>query len=384
MSEPEKKPEAPPPQPPSLGALFEASLTALVNAPGVFHGLSERPAPGGGAVFALALAWGALFFALNLVSVSLSNPGALTAVEPWKLAAVGALGLGVWASLFLLGASILYGLGRALGAEGDYARALLVAAIVLATAPVQALANFFPSAWIVPTVLAAWMAACGLEKLFKANAWAARGVCAVFAAGALALQYGARSFVEQAVAARRFATDAAQAAKAADAFGSNLEGMQQQMLALQQAQQDAMNPQRPAAGGSSLDLLRGPGGEAAPASAQEAQKQMIRQAMAGGEAMNKNMIGMLDSIAPMLDNPMLTKNMPPEQQKDMAELRGMIVGLKADIASGRITSDAEQAQRMAKVQSLVMRMMTAAAAMPKPGQMPGAPGGAPPSPEGKK
>jgi len=50
MSEAEKKkPDAPPPAPPSAGTLLEQGLLALVDAPGAFARLAARPAPADGA-----------------------------------------------------------------------------------------------------------------------------------------------------------------------------------------------------------------------------------------------------------------------------------------------------------------------------------------------
>lgn len=182
-----------PSAPPTLGELCEFALTALVNAPGVFLRLSERPAPSPGTPFLLALFWGVIFFALNLIHVALSHPAALSFPEPWKIAAVVLFGLGMWTALYLLGASLIYGLGRALGSRGDFDRALLLAAITLAAAPLQALCSWVATAWALPAVIAAWVLACGLSALFKAAPWSARGVCAVLAAGMLALQYAARA-----------------------------------------------------------------------------------------------------------------------------------------------------------------------------------------------
>ena len=252
MSEPvaEKK-EAPPPKAPALPELLELSLTALVNAPGVFARLEARPAPGPGAIFAAALFWGGLFFALNLVQIALSNPALLQSYPAWQIGAVGLLGLGAWASLYLLASSLLYGLGRGLGSAGDFDRALLVAAVALAAAPVQALSRLLPAAWFVPALLAAWIAACGLAALFKADAWAARGVCAVLAAAVLGLQYGTGLMVDKYSAAAQMAAVAAQAAPTADQMAE----LQRQMQQVQ-----AAAAQGPAAGAPPRGAPGGPRG----------------------------------------------------------------------------------------------------------------------------
>jgi hypothetical protein len=371
MSEPaaEKK-EAPPARAPAIGELLELSLTSLVNAPGVFAKLESRPFPGPGAAFLAALFWGALFFALNLVHVALSNPALLRSYPEWQIAAVGLLGLGAWASLYLLASSLVYGLGRGLGSAGDFDRALLVAAVALAAAPVQAMCRWFPAAWAAPALVAAWITACGLEALFKANAWAARGACAALAAAVIGLQYGAGLLIDRYAAAAQMAAVAAQAAPSAD----QLAELQRQMQRVQEAAMQAPAAGAAPAGPSSLDLLRGPAGEEAPAPGPTDLQQM-KQMTAQGDAMNKSMAGMLDTIAPLLNNPMITQNMSPAQKADYAELTKMIQDLKAGMASDSITSQQEQQAKMMKIQQLVMRLMSAGMTMPK---------AAPPAPGAKK
>lgn len=372
-----EKPKEPLPVAPGVGELCELALTALVNAPGVFLRLSARPAPRPGSSFLLALACGASFFALNLIRVALSHPAELQAVAPWKIGAVFAAALGVWAALYLLVTSFVYGLGRALGAAGDFDRALLVAALVLATAPLQALCSWFPAAWVLPAVLAAWIMACGLSSQFTADAWAARGVCAVLAAGALALQYGAGLLVEKYAETARLASAAASAAPSAD----QLVDLQKQLQQVQALAVEA-NPdpaQRGSAQGdsaklnrSSLDLLSGPADAPQGDSPRPlTERQQLAQMSASGDAMNASVIGMLDSIGPMLNNPAITQGMTPPQKADYAELQKMIAELKAGMAAKTITTPAQQQAQMMKIQGLVMRMMSAGITMPQVTPAPG-------------
>jgi len=367
---PEKK-EAPAPLPPKAAELLELSLTALVNAPGVFAKLEARPAPGPGTSLAAALAWGALFFGLNLVHIALASPGVLQAYAPWQVAAVALLALGVWTGLFLLGASFVYGLGRVLGSAGDFDRALLVAAVVLAAAPAQALAGWFPMAWTVPALVAAWMLACGLSSQFKTDAWAARGVAAVLAGGFLAVQWGAGRMIERYAGAAQLATAAAQTASAA----SQLAELQSQMQQMQAVSEDAAQAAAPQGSSSSLDLLRGPDAPAADgAAAPPTNLQQLNQMNAAGDAMNKSTLMMLDSIAPMLNNPMITKNMTLQQKADFDELKRMMADMKSEMSQNKVTSQDAQQAKMVKIQQLVMRMMSAgmAAQPPAPAPAPGA------------
>lgn len=370
MSEPSaEKKEIPAASAPSLGELFELSLTALVDAPGVFSRLSERPAPGPGAALLAALAWGGAFFALNLTRVALAHPAALQAYEPWKIAAVFAAALGVWAALYLLASSLVYGLGRSLGSAGDFDRALLVAAIALAASPAHALCAWIPPAMPVPTLVAAWIAACGLAALFKANAWAARGACAALAAGVLALQYGAGLLADKYAGPARLAASAAQSAPSPDQLVDLQRQMEQVQALAVEAQQNVSNAQ---SGQSSLDLLRGPAAEDAPP-AGPTERQQLAQMSASGDAMNKSVLGMLDSIAPMLDNPAITQNMSLQQKSDYAELKKLITGLKTGMSANTITSPQEQQAQMMRIQQLVMRVMSAGIPMPKANPPPGEP-----------
>lgn len=363
MSDPTpEKSNEPAPLPPKLGELFELSLTALLNAPGVFAGLEARPSPSPGISLVTALAWGAAFFALNLLHVAIANPAALQAYQTWQIGAIALCGLGLWTALYLLGASLFYGLGRALGSAGDFDRALLAATVTLAAAPVQAVCAWFPMAWVAPSILAAWIAACGLSALFKADPWASRGVCTVLAGGVLALQYGAGLVVEKYSAAAQFAAVAAQAAPAA----SQLAELQQQMLQVQAAAEQAQqNVQAPGVTGkSSLDLLRGPAGETATPPG-PAMNQKIDQMRAQGDAMNRSAITMLDSISPMLNNPVLTQNMSLEQKSDFVALKTMIQDMKTDMSNNKITSPQEQQAKMLKIQQLMMRVLSSGMTMPK-------------------
>jgi hypothetical protein len=355
--------EAPALAAPSIAELFELGVLALVNAPGVFERLAARPSPKPGAPFLIALAWGAAFFGLNLVHVAISAPGRLSGYAPWQFAAVAAAGLGAWIALYLLGSAFVYGLGRALGSEGGFDRALLVAAVTLAAAPAQALMRWAPLAWFAPALVAGWIASCGLRSLFKADAWAARGMCAALTAGALALQYGAGVAMERYGAAASFAAAAAQGGSPAQ-----LADLQKQMQE-GQAIVDAVPPMELAKPGqSSLDLLRADGGgDAAPTG--PTQIQQLKEMSAKGDvvsaqsdALGNSVVNMLSTLEPMLNNPAITQNMSLQQKSDYKELKGLIAALKGDIASKKHVSAKDQQDQMLKIQRLLMGLMTPAAA----------------------
>ena len=345
---------------PGIKELLELALTALINAPRVFARLEARPTPSPGASFLLALAWGALFFALNLMHAAVANPALLRAYAPWQIGAAAIFGLGAWTALYVLGSSFIYGLGRMLGRAGDFDRALLITALALTAAPALALSWWFPPAWAVPAVVASWMLACGLSALFKTDPWAARGVCAVLAAGVLALQYGAGMVVEKYSAAAQLAAVAAQAAPSANQIAE----LQRQLEEVRATAVDMSKVAPPQANESSLDLLRGPVG-AEPHPTGMTPKQQLAQMSASGDAVNKSALAMLDSMGPLLSNPMITNSMTAPQKANFAELQKMISVLKTDLAANTITSPQEQQARMAKIQKLVMRMMSAGMTMPE-------------------
>lgn len=124
-----------------------------------------------------------------------------------------------------------------------------------------------------------------------------------------------------------------------------------------------VSPQEAPAGQSGLDLLRNPDGAAAPEGPD--QQRQIAQAMASGDAMSQSAVAMLDSLAPMLNNPALTRNMKPRQKADFAELKKMIADLKSGIASGATITPEEQQKNMLKIQQLTLRMMGAGLNIPK-------------------
>lgn len=172
----------------------------------------------------------------------------------------------------------------------------------------------------------------------KTKLWVSVAGCVLIAAGFLVVRYGARERVDNTPPL------------------PDLQNMQMQQV-------QAVTGQEAPAGQSGLDLLRNPDGSAAPEGLNEQQR--IAQAMAAGDAMNQNAVAMLDSLAPMLNNPLITRNMKPRQKADFAELKKMIAGLKSRIASGAPITPEEQQKNMLKIQQLTLRMMGAGLNMTK-------------------
>ncbi len=365
MSEPEKKkPDAPPPPPPpSAATLLEQGLVGLVDAPGVMARLGTRPAPPASASLIAGAAWGVVFFGLNVAHAAASGAAARFAAFPaWQYAAVGAAALGAWVALLLLCSSALYALARALGGtSGDFGRALELSALVAASGAFQALGAFVPVLWFLPLAAAAWIASCGLIALFGAGPAASRAACALLAALGLAAQYGAGAAL--AGAAARLPAEAVEAT-------ADFSEIQKQ---LEQAQAQAEAP--PAApGGSGLDLLRGPGeagGERELTLAER--KALVDNMRAQGDAMNKSVLAMLDSMMPMLKSAGSAKNMTAAQRADYAELTKLMDEMRTSLAENKPMSPQQHGEQMLKIQRLSMRMMAAGLAAPAPGAAPAEP-----------
>lgn len=358
------KPEAPPPQPPGLGELFERSLSSLfLGRPG-YARLLERPAPSFGVMTGLALGFAVTALGLNTALTAISQPALLGAYPAWFYAAVAAASLGLCLAFLLLSAAALYGLGKALGGEGGFERAYLAAAMLFALAPLQSLTGLFPYAWLAPSVLFIWSGAGALSGLLRAGFPGALTACAMLSMLAIAGQGAARAAYaksQEMLAQSRAVLQAGQAAASAAALMQNMPGMQAQMPP--QAEGAAAEPGAPA-GASGLDLLKGGAEDAGqePGAPAPTPQQMLAQ----GDALRLQAEAMIGSILPMLDNPQMTRNLDAQGKADLQELKDMLAKLKSQSASNSINTADYQAMMM-KIQSLSMRMMMSSVARPPAG-----------------
>jgi hypothetical protein len=363
MTEPAPEKAAPPPKAPGMTELFEQALHAVVS-PSVFRAAAARPAPSFGAAAGLALASGAAAFAVNLAHAAVQSPEIFSRFSPPLMAAVGFAALGLYASMVLLMGVMLYGLGGALGGKGDFDRGMQAAAMLSVVFPLQMLCNWFPLAWVLPSALGAWLAACALEGLFGAKPVPARALCVALASGAIGLQAAGRVLADRARQAYAASQVLTQTAGGAEDLGRQMQALQQQAAAAAASGALAMPEAQPAQGAaapaaSGLDLLKGPDDAGAPPPAGDAAAPPPEAAMTAAKGMQTSTLGMLDAIAPMLNNPAMTKNMTPQQKADMKALQDIMADLKAQINSGHSLSDPAFAQKFAKVQQLSMRMMAA-------------------------
>jgi hypothetical protein len=356
---------APPPVAPGFMELLEAAVAGVFN-PAVYVGLAARPAPSIATTAGLAAASGAASLVVNLAHSVVETPGFLGRYSPLLMGAVTVAALGMYGSVTLLLAVMMYGLGNALGGKGEFDRGLQCAAMMSILWPVQMMCNWFPVAWVLPSALAAWIAAIALVGLFGAKPILSRTVCAILGAGALAIQTVAHVVADKAAEAISATQAVTQATEAQADFAKQMQAVQTQMQAVTDATAASAAPSgalpgaRPATSG--LDLLRGPGGEdgGTQAPAPEAPPAVIEAA----KGMQANAAGMLDSISPLLNNPAMTKNMTPDQKANLVELQTLMADLKAQMASGHSVSDAAFAQKMQRFQALTLKMMSAAASAP--------------------
>ena len=359
---PAPPPDQSAPSAPGFAEILEQSLAAVVD-PGVFRRAAGRPAPSLGVSVAFALAAGAASLLISLAHALVSNPGFVQQASPIALTAEAAVILVLYAGATLLLAAVLYGAGNVFGGKGEFARGLQAAAMISALGPVQMLCNWFPLAWIVPALLAAWVAAGALAELFGARPWPARALCAALAVGALGLQAAGRAFTERTKEADAVTQAAQNTAIATEELSRSMAEFSRQ-AGTGVAGGPALAAPAPAASG--LDLLRGPSNEAPAGALALAQTRTIPAAMAApAQGLQPNVLGMLDAVAPMIEMLANTKNMPPEQKADLQELKSTIIELKSQISSGKKIDNAVFAERMARYQKLVMKLMAGGLAPPQ-------------------
>jgi hypothetical protein len=367
LPSPAPKDPPPPAQPPGFGELFELSLTAPFN-PAVFRAAAARPAPSFGTAGGLALAAGAASLAVNLAHGIVQSPDMLQRFPPAMMAAVGVAALGLYMSVLLLLAVMLYGLGNALGGKGNFDRGLQAAAMISVLWPVQMLCNWFPWAWILPSALAAWIAACALEGLFGAAPSSARALCAALAAATIGLQYAGRVVADRARDAYAASRVLTQAAGADSELARQMKAFQQQAAAAAAAVAPATSASAPATATSGLDLLKGPDDGAPPAAA--APPMTPQAALQQVKGIQNGAAGMLDAMAPILNNPALTKNMTPQQKASLKELQDVMADMKNQISAGRNISDPAFAEKMQRIQQLSMALLSAGLQVPPAGAAP--------------
>ena len=318
------EPPKPAPRPQTLGRLLEETLVAPFRLGALFDELAQEPVPGYGLMIAnLAIYWVAML-GLNLLHVAIVRPQALRyPPELFGLVAAGALLFIVLAGFALAGVLELAALAS--GAASDYGRSFQLLTLLSLIGPLQAAANWIPSAWPVPLILGAVACAIGLERLHKASAAGARVVIAVLAAAGLSSIWAARRVVERALIPLEAAQESA----------AQLQTLAAQLQQAQLPAQAAATAPPGAQQVSSLDMLRaggiaGPGAGGLPAQA---------------EQMEKAAAGMMGSLAPALNDPSVMSKIPPQQADALKQISAVLAQTQASLQTGKpVDPRAQQAQ----------------------------------------
>jgi len=361
---------APAPEPPPASGFFqmlEDTLTAPLGLGTTFAKLAPAPAPDYPVMVANFAVYAAVFLALNMLRAHLSFPEAAARIDPAHLAMAGAVGLAVMTGLSFVWAGIFHALAKAAGGQASFQRSYQVFSLLSACLPALAAANAFHLAWIFAAAYWTYLAAVAVENLEAAPAGRARSVFGAAVAAAVAIVWFASVQVERQLApyiaaARLQAQLGRQAADAenAAAFHTTLSSAaaqdpalmgQQLMLQAQQMMQSSGAGRAPgASSGSGLDLVAKPSGslEQLQANTQQIQKQAAQDT----EAASKS----LDTFMPMLDNPELTKNMPPEQLKNVKALTALLHQMQVNLKSGK-PMDPAQAAELTRLQQAAMQSM---------------------------
>lgn len=331
--------EAPkPPRPQSFGRMLEETLVAPFRLGSLFDELAQEPVPGFGLLLANVAVYWLAMIGLNLVYVAIARPEMLRVPQEYLVGVGVAALLAILVGPFVL-AGALEAVALAAGASSDYARSFQLLALLSAIAPLQAAASWLPQAWPAPLLLGALCCASGLERLRKAPALGARLVVFVVAGASLGLVYTARRAAERVIAPYAQLQEAA-------------EQLQNSAAQAQQVQPAQTGGPAPATGASSLDLLRS-GALANPGGPQAQQLQQIQSAAAG----------MMGQVTPMLNDPKLISQLPPQQADAMKQISGLLAQQEASLQSGqRVDPKAQQAM----LQQLMNAMMQMQQGLPKP------------------
>lgn len=135
---------------------------------------------------------------------------------------------------------------------------------------------------------------------------------------------------------------AAQAMAAAGTSGD----LNAQMKEFMSQAQRSTEQMAAAANGSSLDLVTSPG--SAPGAAANGPKIDPIQA----DSMNKAGADMIGALMPMMNNPTLLKNMPPDKRKQLETITAALMSMQATMATGKPIDKAQSDAMLKSLQEL--------------------------------
>ena len=371
------------PRPYTLGALLESSLIAPLRPFLVFEEAARRPQPGFDLLAVNALLYALAFVLLNLVHAIIAYPASLDGYGAPRVAVIGAVALVVLLFGGFAFAAGLHVVSLLSGGKGSFSRSYQAVSLMSVLLPLQSAALWLPPAAVLPTALAAVLAAAALEKLHEAKPLAARALCGALAALVLAGGWLAKrsveSFAAPYVAAQQALTQEAAGPGAAVVMPPSAAGAPdlgaaaaalQSVLAAAQAASTSTAAGAPQASG--LDMISAPSGEGAPPSGASAPPAPMTPQQV--QALNQSGANMLGSVSAMLNQSMA--GVPPAQRAQLQQLSAMMTQVQGNMQSGRPLTPEQRAQfnaQMKQVLSQVQAMQQKGALTPPSDKPKGAP-----------
>ncbi len=356
-----------------LARMLEDTVTAPLRPATVFSSLAGKPAPSYAVMIPNILVFCALGYAAGFVRAGLVTPAILEASPALTaIAALAAMVLAVPASF--LAAGVMHAFMLLSGGEEDFQRSYQATSLLSTLLVLQSLLNWFDWTWALPAALGAGLAALAARFLHRAPAARAAVVFSLLGVCAVSGQWWARREVSQlAETAKTVRT----AAAAAQDLGRQLQQAQQLAPPLERGTGPVLPAPSPEqiqtlwsgpvssaslpAVISGLQLLLPPatGAWDGPADARRLQT----QAQAQTQYLQQATSGMLAPIMGMLNNPAMTRNLPPDKAQQVRALTSLINQLQASMASGKKLTPEENAAVMAQMQGSVLQLMSQFSAM---------------------
>jgi hypothetical protein len=348
-------------QPANLPTMLEDTLTAPFALGKVFAKHAQAPSPGVGVLAANVAFYSAAFLILLVLRFRLSFPAIAGNFEPARYAsAVFCCSVLLTAASFAA-AGILHALCAAAGGKQDFQRSYHILSLLALFLPSCAAASMFRFGWPALAVFWTFLTAVAVENMAGAPAGRARAVLGGAAACAIGAAWFAAAQVERYVAPLRQAAafqaqlqrEAQDAMKAPplSAVAAGVAASSATMVTAPQAQQLAQALQQ----ASSLNLISGPSGQISaptPAQVQAIAAQIQQHPGAAPQFAAQT----LQSVMPLLDNPNLTKGMPPEQAKQIQAMSALLKQMGGNMQAGKPLT-AEQKMQLMKTQQAAMQMM---------------------------
>jgi hypothetical protein len=327
------------PAPYGIARMFEDAVRTVLQPQSVLAALGQRPAPSYAVMISVLVAFCAAAYAANMARWLIALP-MTRSVSPAALALSVSSALLLTVPLSFAAAGVLHLLMLCAGGRGTFIRSYQALTLLSLMSLLQALLQWFQWAWVLPAVLGAYIAVRAAQGLHQAPEKRAAIVFAIVGLLGIAGQWTSRR------EAARWPQTAA--------------GVQREPESLPLPSAGSTDPAAAAPSAiSGLDMLLAPSSPA-PEPAGPAQAQALQQA-AGN---------MMQPLLQMLNNPALTKNMPPKEAQRIQELTRMLGQLQGSLASGRNLSPQEQAEISRKMQSITMDLMSRMSNLPAAGPDP--------------